>query len=498
LGKKLLIERDPYESRVAVLEDDRAAEVYLEDSLARDSVGNIYKGKVKRVLPGIQAAFVEIGLEREAFLYVADACARGRQRPAPGEAATPIPKIQDLVEPGMELLVQVIKASVSSKGARITTEISLPGRLLVLLPKGDHIGLSRRIEDTDERERLRSHLEELLEARGLRASGAAPGGLIVRTVAEGRDRDDLSRDLEYLSDLWASVCDGARKATAPALVHDDLDLARRALRDLFNESFDEVFVQDLEGSREVLDFLDRLRSPLRDRVFEADRGEELFETYKVNSAISSALRDTVWLKSGGYLVIHSTEALVAIDVNTGRFVGRREMSETILRTNLEAAHEAVRQIRLRDLSGIIVIDFIDMLDAAHQRQVVELVETELEKDRSKSQVLDMSSFGLVEITRERGRKNLRSRLTVPCPNCHGSGRVASPRAVCLNIRRSLWRDRDALRGRPLSISVHPAIARALEEDLATLRQEVERELDTRLEIQPDTAKQRHEYEIIST
>jgi ribonuclease G len=498
MPSKMLVECDAYETRIAILEEDRLAEVHLERAHHRGVVGNIYKGRVTRVLPGMQAAFVDVGLGRDAFLYVADVLPalpseeRDELEGSNGGEieelpATPMASIDSLLRPGQELLVQVTKDPLPNKGARVTTHVTLPGRFLVLLPSVRHVGVSRRIEDEAERARLRALLEDL---------GSDAGGLILRTAGEGHEVADFASDLGYLSRLWCRIQEAAQAATAPALVHRDLDLALRVVRDRFSPEFTVLWVDGEETYTRIVEFLDQVQPQLvgRVRLDRKDRG--LFERFGIESEIVTALRAKVWLKSGGYLVINQTEALVAIDVNTGRFVGARNLEETALATNLEAVEEIVRQIRLRDLGGIIVVDLIDMVDPEHRTQVFTALEQELRKDRARHKVLSISEFGLVEITRKRSRSNLERQLTRSCPTCEGSGRVASVTTTCLRVRRALlaWRRED--RPKEILLRVHPEIARAFQRDERPIVEELERTLDVALHVQADVDLHPESFDIL--
>ncbi|GMU63821.1 MAG: hypothetical protein AMXMBFR36_00950 [Acidobacteriota bacterium] len=493
-GAKMLVESDPWETRIAVLEEDRLTELYLERHLHRGYVGNVCKGRVSRVLPGMQAAFVDIGLERDAFLYVADvapAIPPGEEPELDGEEllgpAAVGASIDTLLRAGQELLVQVTKDPMPNKGARVTTHVTLPGRFLVLLPTVRHLGISRRIEDEVERTRLRSLLDALSHD---------DGGLIVRTAGEGRAGDELAADRAWLASLWRRIRDSSELLSAPALVHQDLDLALRVVRDLFSADFAVLWVAGEGTYGRIVEFLDQVQPALVPRV-KLDREERgLFERFGIDHAIEDALKPKVWLPSGGYLVINPTEALVAIDVNTGRYVGRDNLEETALATNLEAVVEVVRQVRLRDLGGILVVDFIDMVDRGHREQVFAALESELRKDRSKSKVLAMSEFGLVEITRERSRANLERQLTSSCTYCEGSGRIASVVTTCLAIRRAALRLAGTIGSSELMIRLHPEVARALRGEERSILEELERELATRVLLQEDSQLHRSGFDIL--
>jgi len=491
-GNKMLIESDPHQTRIAVLEDDRLTEIFVERHRHRGLVGNVYKGRVTRVLPGMQAAFVDIGLERDAFLYVSDVIEhaepeedREPEDEAPEEEAPQAspqegePSISDLLKGGQEIIVQVVKDPLPNKGARITTHVTLPGRYLVLLPTVRHLGVSRRIEDGEERQRLLEILEELSER--------AETGLIVRTVGEGRGRDELNPDLEYLEGLWERIRHRGRKVGAPALLHRDLDLALRVVRDQMSRDFSVLLVDGEETYQRIVEFLDQVQPGLLGRVKLYSQDDKLFESFGIEDQIDAALKSKVWLKSGGYIVINPTEALVAIDVNTGRFVGRTNLEDTVRKTNLEAVKEIVRQIRLRDLGGIIVIDLIDMVEQEHKDEVFGLLEQELARDRAKTKVLSISEFGLVEITRKRSHSNLERLMTQSCPYCAGRGRIKAVSTICLKLRKELLSKprTQTLGDGEILLRVHPDVAQALQREEREILEEVERTLDTDIVIQAD-------------
>ena len=485
---QLLVESDPHQTRVAVLEDERLTEIFVERHRSRGLVGNVYKGRVTRVLPGMQAAFVDIGLERDAFLYVSDVVENVDAvedldlAQAAGAAALPHPaeghpSIDDLLKPGQEIIVQVAKDPLPGKGARISTHVTLPGRYLVLLPTVRHFGVSRRIDDEAERARLLALIGEL---------PAPATGLIVRTVGEGRGAEEFAADLEYLEGLWAAIRRRAAKASAPTLLHRDHDLALRVVRDVVNRDFSVLWVDGEETYERLVEFLDQVQPALVSRLKLYRQEEPLFERFGIEPQIEAALHSKVWLKSGGYIVINPTEALVAIDVNTGRFVGRTNLEQTVLQTNLEAVREIVRQIRLRDLGGIIVIDLIDMVEQEHRDLVFTRLGEELKKDRSKTKVLSISEFGLVEITRKRSRTNLERLLTQPCPYCGGAGRIQAVATTCLTLRREVLR-RAGLRTRPteLLLRVHPEVAAAFRGEERAVLDELKQALGAPLLIQSD-------------
>jgi ribonuclease G len=497
MPSKMLVESDPYETRIAVLEEDRLTEIFLERRHHRGVVGNVYKGRVTRVLPGMQAAFVDIGLGRDAFLYVADVIpdvpaeeqADLEEEDGTGlEAAVEeLPTIDSLLRAGQEILVQVTKDPLPNKGARVTAHVTLPGRFLVLLPTVGHVGVSRRIEDEEERARLRLLIDELPRDAG---------GLIVRTAGEGRGGEEFRADQAYLARLWRRIRDAAERASAPTLVHRDLDLALRVVRDLFSGEFTALWVDGEEAYTRIVEFLDQVQPQLvpKVRLDRADR--RLFDRFGIDGEIDAALKPKVWLKSGGYLVINPTEALVAIDVNSGRYVGERNLEATALATNLEAIEEIVRQIRLRDLGGILVLDLIDMVEPANRERVFTALERELRKDRAKYKVLSISEFGLVQITRKRSRTNLERLLTESCPYCEGSGRVPAVSTVCLRIRRAVLRLRGTTEAKELLLRVHPEVARAFQREERPIVEELEREIGVALHVQGDAKLHQTSFDIL--
>lgn len=493
--QRLLIEGDPHQTRVALLEDDRLTEVHLERRKNRGVVGNVYKGRVSRILPGMQAAFVDIGLVRDGFLYVGDVrdAISDQDELADADPQTvefppaEFKPIEKLLSEGQELIVQVVKAPLPNKGARLTTEITLPGRYAVFVPTVSNFGISRRISDPEERERLREILEGI---------GSPDGGLIVRTAGEGKEREHFVSDLEYLRGCWQEIQTAMGANAAPALLHEDLDLVLRAVRDRFTDDFSELLVDGTEAYERIVAFAGKVAPWLeeRTRLFE-DEGS-LFTQLGIEREINAALKSKVWLKSGGYIVINPTEALVAIDVNTGRFVGRKSLESTVLQTNLEAVVEIVRQIRLRDLSGIIVVDLIDMAEAQSRETVFAALKKELRKDRAKHQVLSLSDFGLVEITRKRSRENLSRILTRPCPECGGSGRILSLTTICLKLRRELLARGSRLGDRKLIVQVHPEVQWILETDHEDILDELRDALGDQLAIETDEGLHHEQYNIV--
>ena len=498
MSSDLLIESDRHQTRIALREEGRAVEIDLERPDTRSLVGNIYWGRVSRVLPGIQAAFVDIGLERGAFLFVGDvedglaevsSLELDRAEPArrSNGATDDRRSIQELVRKGQELLVQVTKDPLPNKGVRVTTQISLPGRLLVLLPRTSVFGVSRRITDPEERQRLLGLLQELVPT---------PGGAIARTAGAGRGRTAMRRELNHLTDLWNGLRRVTEGASAPALVHLELDLELRSVRDLLADSVEAIRVSGAEAYQRIDAYLAEIDPGLRGMLCLYDETPGLFESCGVEREIESALRRKVWLKSGGYIVVTPTEALATIDVNTGRFVGTESLEETVVQTNLEAAQEVVRQMRLRNLGGIVVVDFIDMADLENRRRVIEALERELQEDRARSRVLGISEFGLVEITRKRSRPSLERLLTQSCPCCRGRGRIRSAAATVLEVRRQVQQRCSRHEGRRIRLQLHPETLRTIEAEQRPVLEELEGTLAIRFLMEGNPAIHPGEFEIV--
>jgi ribonuclease G len=442
--KELLISAGCLETRVALVEDGRAAEFYVERPGQASLVGNIYKGRVENVLAGMEAAFVDIGLDRNGFLYV-DEVAR------PEVKAGGPKKITELLQGGKELLVQVIRDPMGSKGPRLTTQVGIAGRYSVFLPGTTASGVSRRLSG-EERERLRKICKEL---------GEVDGGVIIRTAAEGADAEAIARDLRFLQKLWGRVERQAAASGAPALVYAEAELALRSARDVLGAEFGAVVVDDCTVQRRLVNYLRAVAPELASRVRLYEGDTPLFERYGLEAQIKKALSRRVELPSGGYIVIDHTEAMTVIDVNTGRYVGRRMLEETILKTNVEACREVVRQLRLRDIGGIIVIDFIDMSARANQEAVLKSLEMELQQDRTKTYVVEISPLGLVEMTRQNTSRGLLEVVTTSCPHCRGLGRVYSEESALIEVERRLRGLASSSRGTGLRVEVHPRIARRL-------------------------------------
>jgi ribonuclease G len=427
----ILVNWSPQETRVAIIENGAIQELHLERTLERGLVGNVYLGKVARVLPGMQSAFIDIGLERAAFLHVADLYGHPSTKPEGGPGA-----IEKMVFEGQSLTVQVVKDPIGTKGARLTTQISIAGRLLVFLPHDNHIGISQRIGSHELREQLRARMVALA---GSPENGGG-GGFILRTNAEEATDQELADDIAYLRKTWTQIRERAMARPAGSLLHQDLGLAERVLRDIATESTQSIRI-DSRMQYEALRAFGEIYAPSSVGKLEHYRGERpIFDLYGIEEEISRALARRVDLKSGGYLIIDQTEALTTIDVNTGGFVGARNFDDTIFKTNLEAAGAIARQLRLRNLGGIIIVDFIDMAREEHQQAVLTEFRKQLSKDRTKVTVSGFTQLGLVEMTRKRTRESLAHVLCEPCPTCEGRGQVKTARSVCYDVLREILRE----------------------------------------------------------
>lgn len=436
IGEEILINFTPMETRVAVIENGMPQEIYVERSAKRGIVGNIYKGKVVRVLPGMQAAFVDIGLERAAFIHVEDVSSAKVE----GEEKSSLSIAQALRE-GQALVVQVTKDPIGTKGARLTTFLSIPSRYLVYMPDNSHVGVSQRIEDPQERERLRSALQECVA--DYQESAAQTAGFILRTVAEGASAKELKADVQFLHRLWQAIAAKIGTTPTPGIIYEDLPLNMRALRDMAHSGIERIRIDSRETFHKAEEFTQALVPEIRDRLEYYPGERPIFDLYNVEDEMQKALGRKVELKSGGYLIFDQTEAMTTVDVNTGAFVGHRNLEETIFKTNLEAATAIGRQLRLRNLGGIIIIDFIDMALEEHQRQVLRTLERLLERDHAKCKVTGVSELGLVEMTRKRTRESLEQVLCEPCHQCQGRGSIKTPETVCYEIFREILRQHRA-------------------------------------------------------
>ena len=577
MNKEMIISSGDHETRVAILEDDQVVEVFIEREKQRGVVGNVYKGRVNKILPGMQSSFIDIGLERDAFLYVSEvvntveeferlagddedepAVALGTPPPeaalaseaseagetgavaeapaepsaepaadlavdpdappaAPGEAALavgarperrgrdaaaagrsdrdrPEAKIEDLLKEGQDILVQVVKEPLGTKGARLTSHVTMPGRFLVFMPTVDHVGVSRKIDSREERGRLRGIVREFREQHGF------TGGVIIRTAAGGRSKEDIVSDLAYFHQIWTEIRQKMEGRRAPAVLFQEQSLVTKLLRDLLTDDYSAIRLDDPQEHRRVVALVERIMPNLLPRVKLYTKDYPILEEYGVQAEIDKALRSKVWLKSGGYLVINQTEALVAIDVNTGRYVGKRtgRLEDTIVKTNLEAVKEIVRQLRLRDLGGIIVLDLIDMEEKKNRQRVFQEVEKELRRDRSPSKAIQVSDFGLVIVTRKRVKQSLERQLTEPCPYCSGSGSIKSSSTICYEITTELKKIGSELDGHGVIVRVNPDIARALREEEPALLRDLQQSLGKPVTIKADVHLHHEQFDVMAT
>jgi ribonuclease G len=540
MTKEMIIASNGHETRVAILEDDLVAEIFIERERNRGVVGNVYKGRVSKVLPGMQSAFIDLGLERDGFLYVSDVVntdeafakfsgddededepngnaaaktengaeqrgASGSGRPQSGENRGPRnrreerekaqeQRIEDLLKEGQEILVQIAKEPLGTKGARLTSHVTLPGRFLVFMPTVDHIGVSRKIASRDERQRLRGIVREFREQHNF------GGGVIIRTAAEERSKEDIVADLQYFHRIWTDMRQRTETHRAPAVVYREPSLVAKLLRDLLTDDYTAIRIDNAQEHQRVLEFIDRIMPALAPRVKLHDKDFPIFEEYGVQAELDKALRSKVWLKSGGSIVVNQTEALVAIDVNTGRYVGKKtagRLEDTILKTNLEAVKEIVRQIRLRDLGGIIVLDFIDMEEKKNRQKVFQTVEQELRKDRSPSKPLQVSDFGLVIITRKRVKQSLERVLTEPCPYCSGAGTIKSSSTICYEILSEIKKVGTDMDGAGVLLRVNPDIARALKEEERGVLKDLRHMLGKDVVVKPDVHLHHEQFDVMS-
>ena len=488
ISEEILINITPQETRVAIVENGALQEVSIERQSSRGIVGNIYKGKVNRVLPGMEAAFVDIGLEKAGFLHVSDIDTGDDS--AGAEENTTHPTINELLREGETVLVQVVKDPIGTKGARLTTSISVPSRYLVYMPNSTSVGISVKIEDEAERERLKKLIETC-------RSESQVGGCIIRTAAEGVDKDELLRDITFLSKLWGSLLEHAESVPAGSMIHEDLPLAIRTLRDMVGVDTTLVKVDSRETYQRMTDFATRYIPDLPARIEHYPGERPLFDVYNIDDELQRALARQVSLKSGGYLIIDQTEAMTTIDINTGAFVGHRNLEETIFKTNMEASQAIARQLRLRNLGGIIIIDFIDMEHEDHKRQVLKSLEKYLDKDHAKTQVCEVSPLGLVEMTRKRTRESLEHVLCEPCKTCHGRGSLKTTETVCYEIFREILREaRFYDEARQLLVMANQDVVdRLLDEEAANLA-ELETFIKIPVKLQVEAHLSQESYDVV--
>lgn len=530
MTNELVVNVTPGESRIARLENGAVTELYIERTKESGIVGNIYKGKVVRVLPGMQAAFVEIGLDRTAFIHASDALPpelvatgefnlplmkdadeetsgeaeleesdsgdgddesaekdtgkpkrRGRKRPVARNA-----KIQDLIKEGKEIIVQVTKEPMGTKGARLTSYCSLPGRYLVFMPTVNHIGVSRRIGDDKERRRLKDLINKH------RPEGA---GFIVRTASEGVTDEDIVADIKYLTKTWAEIDTKSAKSKPPALLHAELDVTLRVVRDLFTADIDRLVIDSPSEHERIQSFVHSFMPEMKQSVELYNGDEPLFDKYGIEVEVTRALGRKVWLKSGGYIIIERTEALTAVDVNTGRFVGKRNVEDTILKTNLEAVKEIVYQLRLRNIGGIIILDFIDMERQSDRTKVYNALKEALKSDRAKTNITKISELGLVEMTRKRTREEIQRILTDPCPYCEGKGYLKSPQTLVYEIFREIAREAKHFKGRTVHVFAHPTITTLMVDEERVFLETLEKGLKRRISVQAQKDYHLEQFEV---
>jgi ribonuclease G len=536
MTKEMIVSSNDRETRVAILEDDEVVEIFIERERQQQVAGNVCKGRVTKVLPGMQSAFVELGLERDGFLYVSDvvdnlesldqidedddevdavavpADAQGdgadEAAPAGGQAAArqalprrrekqsqsaPDQKIEDLLKEGQDVLVQIVKEPLGTKGARLTCHVTIPGRFLVFMPTVDHIGVSRKIEAREERSRLRGIVRTFREENGFN------GGVIIRTAAAGRPEADIVGDLSFFLDVWREIRRRSESQRAPTVLYREQSLVSKLIRDLLNDDYQAIHIDSPTEYRRAHELVQRIMPALAPRVKLHAKDFPIFQEYGVQTELDRALRSKVWLKSGGYIVINQTEALVAVDVNTGRYVGKKSagrLEDTILKTNLEAAKEIVRQIRLRDLGGIIVLDFIDMEEKKNRQKVYQAVEQELRRDRAPSKAVSVAEFGLVIVTRKRVKQSLERQLTDQCPYCSGTGAIKSTPTICYDILAEVKKVAPDLLGRGVVLRVNPDIAQALKNEEIDVLRDAESLLGKKVTLKPDTQLHHEQFDVM--
>jgi ribonuclease G len=485
--QRIIINADSFETRVAILENDELAELFVERAEQRRHVGDVYKGRVNAVLPGMQSAFVDLGLAKTGFLHASDLAEslnaledfsdaddatgdRGRRRRAP------VPKIEDHLKKGQEVLVQITKESIGTKGPRVTQQISLPGRFCVLMPGVEHVGVSRRIEERTERQRIKAIISDLKPKQV---------GVIARTVGEGKGDAEYAADIKHLARLWQKIEKKSGSVRAPSLVHRELEMTASLIRDLFTDEVEEVFIDDKESYDEIDRYLKAVSPELADRVKHYKGREPIFDAFGIEAQIEKTFERKVWLKKGGYICIDHAEALVAIDVNTGRFTGKKNQEETIFRTNMEAAVEVPRQLRLRDIGGIIVVDFIDMESDSNKRQVLDTLRSELKKDRARTKAFAVSELGLVEMTRQRERSSLLHYYTEDCPTCGGLGKVPSNETMLVKLERAMRRVMAMGGHRKVMVKVAPSVALYFVEREARRFADLEKRFKLQIDLKDD-------------
>lgn len=483
MSTEIFINVTPMETRVAFVENGILQEVYMERTLKRGIVGNIYKGQVIRVLPGMQAAFIDIGLEKAAFIHVAELVNRDSEQPPED--------ITKLIKEGQSIIVQVTKDPIATKGARLTTQLSLPSHYLVYIPQTQHIGISLRIEEEEERERLRQLVTECITETQL-----DEGGFIIRTAAEGISKAELAKDIHYLQKLWLQVKESINKSSISSLIYEEFPLSLRIIRDFMNPEINKVYIDSEDIYNKAKLFLEEFLPELGDRLKLYNSDPPLFDIHGIEQEIQHALDKKVSLKSGGYIVVDNTEAMTTVDVNTGGFVGHKNLEETIFKTNLEAATTIARQLRLRNLGGIIIIDFIDMELEEHREQVLQTLQKELEKDHSKTNVLGFTELGLVQMTRKRTRENLEQILCEPCFQCHGKGILKTSETICYEIFREIMRIAKAYPTNRYLVLANPKIVNRLMEEESDNVADLEVLIGKAINFQSDTLYTQDQYDVV--
>ena len=482
MSDELLINVTPMECRVALIQNGTVNELFVERTAKRGLVGNVYKGKVVRVLPGMQAAFVDIGLSRTAFLHINDMVWPRQQ---------PIPNVFELLQPGQILTVQVMKDMLGTKGARLSTDLSIPSRYLVLMPYGNHIGVSQRIESEEERTRLRSIIEHI------QAEHKLPGSVIVRTAAEGIEESAIAQDMAYLAKLWEYIQRKQKSIAVPSLIFEELPLPQRVIRDLANENTAKIQVDSREVYTKLKEFVGEFVPSMSENLLHYPGERPIFDLYNVEEDVQKALQTRVALKSGGYLMIDQTEAMTTIDVNTGSYVGGRSLEDTVFKTNMEATQVIARQLRLRNLGGIIIIDFIDMQEAQHRQEVMAQFELMLERDHAKTKITQVSELGLVEMTRKRTRESLEHLLCESCPTCQGRGYVKTAESVCYEIFREIMRYARAYTSQTgFTVVAHPSVIDRLLTAEAAAVADLEHFIDRVIKFQVENLYTQEQYDII--
>lgn len=507
MSSEILINSTSYEIRIALVENGQLAEFHIQRPKEKGLVSNIYRGRVVRVLPGMQAAFVDVGLERTGFLYVDDVYVSTKDldsimlkgsnpcgnldfnasKPDIDSAPPPGMSIENLLKEGQEITVQVGKDPIGTKGARLTCHITLPCRNLVFMPLTDHIGISRKIQNEEVRKKLKERIEDL------RPAGT---GFIVRTVAEHATAEELEADMEFLLLLWDEIQDLASQTpTIPSRIYKDLDITLRSVRDLFTDEVSSLILDDRQTYEKLLSFVQTFAPKLIDRISYYDDDVPLFETHGIDVEINRALEKKIWLRSGGYIIIETTEALSVIDVNTGRYVGKNDLEDTIFKTNMEAVKEIAYQLRLRNIGGIIIIDFIDMEDEDHREALFNSFKEAVKKDKSRINILKLSEFGLVQMTRKRSCENLSQMMCEPCHCCGGDGVLKSRRTICYEIFRKISRSAKRHHGSNITVNVHPRVADMLLKEEESVTNELEQKIGKRLTIVPSKNFHIEKYDI---